>query len=154
MFWSVFIKPVGIKTILDPTDCNCTDKKRHIICTYWYILWGTYLGLSSWPSFSLLLTIFLSPISPLRTLHCCSIFSHCLSPLLVKLTFALLVSKTRGKSSQRYVSDLPTEEPQRGHNARGHMITAQTHKKSIKHGGLSAVLLSSWQVLQTGPWGS
>jgi len=29
------------------------------------------------------------------------------------------------------------------------MITGQTHKKSIKHGGLSAVLLSSWQVLQT-----
>lgn len=29
------------------------------------------------------------------------------------------------------------------------MITGQTHKKSIKDRGLSAVLLSSWQVLQT-----
>lgn len=57
--------------------------------------------------------------------------------------------QNEGKCSQRYVSDLPTKEPQKGHNARGHMITGQTHKKSIKHGGLSAVLLSSWQVLQT-----
>lgn len=107
--------------------------------------------MSSWPSW--LLTFSLAHYFPFPLFLPSELCVAVPSSLIVfhLLSHSLLLSwfPKRGKRSQWYVSDLPTKEPQRGHNARGHMITGQTHKKSIKPGGLSAVLLSSWQVLQT-----
>lgn len=43
----------------------------------------------------------------------------------------------------RHVSDVVCREPLRGQGATGHAITRQTHKKSIKHCRLRAVLSST-----------
>ncbi len=113
-------------------EANNNTVKIHIVRTIIRFVFMTFISLH------FLYCSLFPPFLPQN----CSIFSlSSVSSLSCLTHFCSPGFQNEGESSQWYVSDLHTKEPQRGHNARGHMITGQTHKKCIKHGGLSAVVI-------------